>query len=105
MYGSTTTYMGGIGGAAMTEDTCDMCWGTGDLKRIGKDLRRLRTVLSQTQGQARAIEERLLEQVEAGTLAEDVADKVLGSVGALDVVRQRKQERKERAEGRVKRIL
>ena len=29
-YGSTATWRGGIGGAAMTNDVCDKCWGSGD---------------------------------------------------------------------------
>lgn len=30
LYGSTATWHGGIGGAAMTYDVCDKCWGSGD---------------------------------------------------------------------------
>ena len=30
MYESTSTWRGGIGGAAMTNDVCDKCWGSGD---------------------------------------------------------------------------
>lgn len=41
-YGSTATWRGGMGGAAMTKDVCDTCWGTGDRYRTGVDLRRLR---------------------------------------------------------------
>ena len=29
-YGSTATFWGGIGGAAMTTSVCDRCWGSGD---------------------------------------------------------------------------
>lgn len=29
LYGSTATWRGGIGGAAMTNDVCDKCWGSG----------------------------------------------------------------------------
>lgn len=29
VYGSTATYMGGIGGAAMTPGACNVCWGSG----------------------------------------------------------------------------
>lgn len=39
LYGSTATWHGGIGGAAMTWDVCDRCWGTGDARRKGADLR------------------------------------------------------------------
>lgn len=41
-YPSTATWRGGIGGAAMTSDVCDACWGTGDASRSGADLRKLR---------------------------------------------------------------
>lgn len=30
VYGSTSTWRGGIGGAAMTVDVCDRCWGSGE---------------------------------------------------------------------------
>lgn len=39
VYGSTSTWRGGIGGSAMTQDVCDRCWGTGDSRRKGCDLR------------------------------------------------------------------
>ena len=29
LYGSTSTWRGGIGGCAMTTDVCDACWGSG----------------------------------------------------------------------------
>ena len=32
-YGSTATWMGGIGGQAMTNGVCDKCWGSGDKHR------------------------------------------------------------------------
>ncbi len=41
-YGSTATWRGGIGGAAMTTDVCDQCWGSGDQFRSGVDLIKLR---------------------------------------------------------------
>lgn len=41
-YGSTATWRGGIGGARMTADVCDACWGTGDAGQRGVDLRALR---------------------------------------------------------------
>jgi len=28
-YGNTSTWRGGLGGAAMTNDVCDKCWGSG----------------------------------------------------------------------------
>lgn len=42
LYSSTATWRGGMGGAAMTRDVCDRCWGSGDLARPWTDLRRLR---------------------------------------------------------------
>jgi hypothetical protein len=41
-YGSTATWRGGMGGAMMTTDVCDACWGSGDRYHPGADLRRLR---------------------------------------------------------------
>jgi len=29
LYGSTSTWRGGIGGQAFTTDVCDSCWGSG----------------------------------------------------------------------------
>lgn len=33
VYGSTSTWHGGIGGQAMTSGVCDKCWGSGDAER------------------------------------------------------------------------
>lgn len=41
-YGSTATWRGGVGGASMTSDVCDECWGSGDKFRHGVNLRQLR---------------------------------------------------------------
>ena len=38
-YGSTATFWGGIGGAAMTTSVCDKCWGSGDQFRPWKSWR------------------------------------------------------------------
>ncbi len=38
-YGSTSTWRGGIGGAAMTVGVCDKCWGSGDKNHPGINLR------------------------------------------------------------------
>ena len=46
-YPNTATFMSGpgvIAGQAITEDVCDVCWGTGDSNRPGQDLRELVTV-------------------------------------------------------------
>lgn len=32
-YGTTATWRGGIGGAAITSDVCDACWGSGSADR------------------------------------------------------------------------
>lgn len=42
LYGSTSTWRGGIGGQMVTSDVCDACWGSGDRFRHGCNLRRLR---------------------------------------------------------------
>ena len=42
MYGSTATWHGGIGGAAMTWGICDYCWGSGDVNRPWADQRKLK---------------------------------------------------------------
>ena len=41
-YPSTATWQGGMGGAAMTYDVCDECWGSGDVDRPWTDLRKQR---------------------------------------------------------------
>lgn len=41
LYGSTATWRGGMGGAAMTWDQCDMCWGSGDMGRPWPSIREL----------------------------------------------------------------
>lgn len=40
-YGSATTWRGGIGGQAVTQDVCNMCWGTGVKARTGENLKKL----------------------------------------------------------------
>jgi hypothetical protein len=34
LYPSTTTWRGGIGGAALRRDVCNVCWGSGDRTTI-----------------------------------------------------------------------
>jgi len=41
-YSSTATWRGGMGGARMTRDVCDTCWGSGDAHDHWTDLRKLR---------------------------------------------------------------
>ncbi|MGW8179631.1 MAG: hypothetical protein ACWGQW_12860, partial [bacterium] len=45
MYGSTATWRGGIGGAAMTIDVCDKCWGTGRKSTRGPDQKALEKLI------------------------------------------------------------
>lgn len=42
LYGSGSTWRGGMGTASMEYDVCDSCWGSGDKFRHGEDLRKLR---------------------------------------------------------------
>lgn len=42
VYPSTATWCGGIGGAAMTNDICDFCWGSGDKYKHWVNLRKLK---------------------------------------------------------------
>lgn len=39
MYSSTATWRGGVGGAAMTRDVCDTCWGSGEKDKTWTNLR------------------------------------------------------------------
>ena len=41
LYGSTSTFLGGIGGQMMTEGVCDRCWGTGRKDKTGVNLKKL----------------------------------------------------------------
>ncbi len=40
LYGSTSVWMGGIGGASMTWGLCDRCWGSGDQTNPFHDLKK-----------------------------------------------------------------
>lgn len=42
-YPSTAVWTGGIGGQAITNGVCDVCWGSGQKSRKGADLRKLST--------------------------------------------------------------
>lgn len=39
-YSSTTTWRRGIGGQSLTQDVCDICWGSGDYYSPWLDLRK-----------------------------------------------------------------
>lgn len=41
VYGSTSTWRGGIGGQAMTGDVCNKCWGSGDEGHPWTNLKRV----------------------------------------------------------------
>lgn len=38
-YANTATWRGGMGGQAITQDVCDVCWGTGDRANPGYNIR------------------------------------------------------------------
>lgn len=46
VYGSTSTWSGGIGGSTMTPDVCDKCWGSGHEDRPWVNLKKLSRKLS-----------------------------------------------------------
>ena len=54
-YGSTATWMGGIGGAMITSGVCDSCWGTGDMRRIGANLRDLMDLRKELAARAKEV--------------------------------------------------
>lgn len=39
VYANTSTWRYRIGGQVLTEDVCDICWGTGNEKQPGQNLR------------------------------------------------------------------
>lgn len=41
VYGSTSTWRGGVGGSTITTDVCDHCWGSGDAHRHWQSWRQL----------------------------------------------------------------
>ena len=44
-YASTATWRGGVGGAMMTNDVCNVCWGTGDVNHRGANLRHMEAAI------------------------------------------------------------
>ena len=87
-YGSTSTWRGGIGGASMTRDVCDQCWGTGDKHRTGEDLRKLHATMKAEI--AKAAVTLLTEAV--GARMSVTRDAVVELIGELDrLSRGRKQ--------------
>jgi len=42
VYSNTSTYMHGIGGQALTEDLCEVCWGSGRKDQIWTNVRELK---------------------------------------------------------------
>lgn len=59
LYGSTSTWRGGMGGASMTYGVCDACWGTGDKRRKGEDLRELYKTINAIKTQAKTLKKAL----------------------------------------------
>jgi len=45
-YGSTSTWRGGMGGASISRDICDLCWGTGRSDKTGYNLRKYEETFS-----------------------------------------------------------
>ncbi len=58
-YANTTTWLGGIGGQALTIGVCDKCWGTGDTQTIGADLRKLYYDIKELKSEIKEIREEL----------------------------------------------
>lgn len=48
-YSSTAVWRGGIGGQALTQGVCDLCWGSGDVHRPWTNLRELDQKLNELQ--------------------------------------------------------
>jgi hypothetical protein len=75
MYASTATWMGGIGGCAMTRGVCDACWGSGDANRPWVNLRKQRdefqeavrreaaTLLARTVGGSLSITQAAIQEI------------------------------------------
>jgi hypothetical protein len=65
LYSSTSTWRGGIGGAAMTNGVCNTCWGSGSISRKWTDLRKME---SQMRERVQEEAERYLVRRTGGTL-------------------------------------
>lgn len=48
-YPSTSTWMGGIGGSAITNGVCDNCWGSGDITRKWANLKEIQNKIKYQQ--------------------------------------------------------
>jgi hypothetical protein len=64
VYGSTSTWREGMGGAAMTADVCDRCWGSGDDSEPFGDLREWRAEARGVREKLAAAEKRIREIAE-----------------------------------------
>ena len=82
LYGSTATWRGGIGGCSMTQDVCNVCWGTGCSERKGVDLRAL------ADGEASRVSQRAMEIVSdrLGLKAECIRETVLAIAGEIEAL-------------------
>ena len=91
VYGSTATWGGGIGGAAMTAGVCDRCWGSGDSANPWTNLRQLRDEES-----ARVAERAVALLAEAALVrfssCRPAVDALLGHLDALASPRRRKRD-------------
>lgn len=84
IYPSTATWAGGIGGAAITGDVCDECWGSGSRARKGADLRRLeqRAQRAEDRVELLALEREAIQDGERKAL--DARDEMAGRVARLE---------------------
>ena len=80
-YGNTSTWMGGIGGSAMTNGVCDKCWGSGD---ENKKWMNLRSVMSQKSALERVTAERGKYHAESLLLASKLNEVTAEMNGAVD---------------------
>jgi hypothetical protein len=66
MYGSTSTWHGGIGGCAMTYDVCDDCWGSGSKTKKWIDLRKVTEAIKNKDNEISHLRNALLEIAKRG---------------------------------------
>ncbi len=79
-YGSTMTWLGGIGGQTTTVAVCDKCWGTGDVKKPGAELRKLYYDIKELKAEIKETETELFEtKEELQNLQDEMTDKEEGA--------------------------
>ena len=91
VYSSTATWRGGIGGASMTADCCNVCWGSGDSANPWTNLRQFRDEESARVAE-RAVS--LLAEAAGARLqtCRPAVDALLGHLDALASPRRRKRD-------------